>query len=149
MNLFKRNNTPALRSNRPQDPFALMNELMSNIWSEGNTVKEFSPSIEVKESKTDYRVMAELPGMNKEDVDVHFEGNTLYMKGEKRTHRENNEDERIHYSERYYGSFMRAIPFGDEVDTSKIDAEFNNGVLTVKLTKKPFDKPQTSRISIR
>lgn len=149
MNLFRKNSAPALRSNRPQDPFALMNELMSNMWSEGNVAKEFSPSIEVKETKNDYCVVAELPGMTREDIDVQFDNNVLYVKGEKRSQRENNEDERIHYSERFYGSFMRSIPFGDEVDSDKIDAQFKDGVLSVKLTKKPLDKPKSSQITIR
>lgn len=152
MSIFKRT-VPALRSNRPHDPFALMNEIMSSMWSDNpssSMMKEFAPSIEVKETKNDYSVIAEIPGMAKEDIDVSFENNTLYLKGEKKSHRENKDDERVHYSERFYGSFMRAIPFGDEIDAGKIEADYNNGVLSVKLAKVPVDvKPAASKIPVR
>jgi HSP20 family protein len=149
MNLFKRTNAPVLKSNRPQDPFSLMNEMMNNMWTEGSYGKDFSPSVEVKETKTDYSVIAELAGMNKEDIDVHFENNTLYLKGEKKYEKKSNEDEKVQYTERYYGSFMRNIPFADEIDTQKIDADFKNGLLTIKLAKKPIDRSYTSKITVK
>ena len=146
---FLTSNVPMLRSNRPQDPFAVMNEMLKTMWHEGSTNDAFSPCVEVNESKTEYRVSAELPGLAKENVDVQFEGNTLYLKGEKEIHREKNEDEKTHYSERSFGSFMRAIPFGEEVDANKIEADFKNGVLSIRLLKRPMDKKNiSSRISI-
>lgn len=149
MNIFNRN-TPALKTNRPQDPFAVMNEMMKTMWNEGTNVEAFSPSVEVNETKNEYRVTAELPGMTKDNIDVQFEGNTLYLKGEKDMSRENTDDERLHYTERSYGSFTRVIPFGEEVDADKIEADFKNGVLALKLVKKPIDKKsQNSRITIR
>jgi len=149
MSIFKRT-VPVLRSNRPHDPFAMMNEIMNSMWNEAPSMKEFAPSIEVKETKNDYSVIAELPGMSKEDIDVSFENNILYLRGEKKSQRENKEDEKIHYTERFYGSFMRAIPFGDEIDASKIEADYNSGVLSVKLAKIPVDvKPVASKIPVR
>ncbi len=149
MSIFKRT-VPALRSNRPHDPFAMMNEIMNSMWNEPPSMKEFTPSIEVKETKNDYSVIAELPGMSKEDIDVSFENNTLYIRGEKKSQRENKEDEKVHYTERFYGSFMRSIPFGDEIDAGKIEADYNSGVLSVKLAKIPVDvKPVASKIPVR
>ena len=149
MNLFKRNAAPVLKSNRPQDPFSLMNEIMNNMWTEGSYGKDFSPSVEVKETKNDYAVVAELAGMNKEDIDVHFENNTLYLKGEKKYEKKSNEDEKVQYSERYYGSFMRTIPFAEEIDAQKIDANFKDGLLTIKLAKKPFDRAYANKITVK
>lgn len=149
MNLFKRNLHSLANPNRPQDPFALMNEMMANFWSDNRLVKDYSPSVEVKETKTDYSVTAELAGLSKEDVEIEFENNSLCLKGEKKYERENNTDEKIHYTERYYGSFTRIIPFVEEVDVQKIDAQFKDGLLSICLPKKPVDKVATGKIAIK
>jgi HSP20 family protein len=74
----------------------------------------------------------------------------LGIKGQRKVeHEEVSTDKKTHYSERFYGSFMRTIPFAEDIMEEKIDAEYTNGMLKVKLPKKPTDSPVNRKISIK
>lgn len=89
---------------------------------------------EMKETPKSIIVSLELPGMDKEDCEIAIEGNTLYIRGEKRFQREE-ENGYYHIMERAYGSFQRAIPLPQNVDTENATAAYKNGVLTITLSK--------------
>jgi HSP20 family protein len=101
------------------------------------------PSIEVSENGDDIKVVAEVPGLDKGDVEVTLHDGVLTLRGEKKLER--NE---TRYSERWEGWFERAIPVGEDVDPDKVKAAFKNGVLTVTLPKRPESQREVKRITI-
>jgi len=134
---------------RPHDPFFIVNDLVHNLLQENSKGKFFSPFIEIKETANFYYLMAEMPGLNKEDVEIQFDNNSLYLKGEKKIDKDLANDEKIHYSERIYGQFARTIPFSDDIDAQKISASFDKGILKVNLPKIPADKTFPTKINIQ
>lgn len=101
------------------------------------------PSIEISETGEDIKVVAEVPGLEKGDVDVTLRDGVLMLRGEKRLERNGTV-----YSERWEGSFERDIPVGEDIDPDKVKATFKNGILTVSLSKKPESQRQMKRIAI-
>lgn len=93
-----------------------------------------APAIEMTETDKAYKITAELPGLDLEDVDVSVEDDVLRITGEKKESREENE-RGFRLSERIYGSFERLISLPPAADPSKVDAKFKNGVLTVSIAK--------------
>src|SRR5712691_783049 len=88
------------------------------------------PAIEVKEEKGKLLVTAELPGVNYEDVKVHFTGDALVVEGERKYEKEEKREGYFH-TERSYGRFYRAIPVPEGTNADNATARFNNGVLNV------------------
>ena len=130
-------------------------DLSYSPWSEEKndsltTGYNWAPSIDVQDKKDKLIVKAELPGMEKEDVKITVENNYLYIKGEKK-HEEEKEDKEQGYYHREcsYGSFQRAINLPSEVDTTKIDAGYKNGVLKITLPKKEEAQPRQIDIDIK
>ena len=112
-----------------------------------NLAGSFTPSIDVSETDKAYKVKAELPGLEEDDVELVFQDNTLFLKGEKKLEKEE-EKEDYHYKESSYGSFHRTIPFSTRIDEEKVSAQFKKGVLTITLEKSPEAVKKTRRISI-
>ncbi|MEN8376755.1 MAG: Hsp20/alpha crystallin family protein [Gemmatimonadota bacterium] len=92
------------------------------------------PAMEVRETSEAIELSAELAGVKPEDVHVEFEDGVLTVRGEKNYERRS-EDERRHVHERSYGSFTRAFTLPREVEVERIEAAFNEGVLTVRVPK--------------
>jgi HSP20 family protein len=101
------------------------------------------PSIEVSETGDEVKVVAEVPGLDKRDVELSLHDGVLTLRGEKKLERNGSL-----YSERWEGAFERIIPVGVDVDPGKVDASFRNGVLTVRLPKKPEARREVKRIAI-
>jgi len=101
---------------------------------------------EVEETGKEIMVRVEVPGMDKEDCQITIEGNMLYLSGEKRYERETH-DSTYHVMERAYGSFQRAIPLPRNVDTNKAEANYKNGVLTIRLPKVGGEKSRAIPVS--
>jgi HSP20 family protein len=94
----------------------------------------WTPSVELYEDKDKYTVRAELPGMKKEDIDVTFSGDTLTISGEKKKSEERKEGD-TYRSERFFGRFQRSITLSQPVDASRIEAHYQDGILTLTLPK--------------
>lgn len=94
---------------------------------------------EIEETRTEFVVRVELPGIDKEDCEIALEGNTLLVRGEKRFECENL-NSTYHVMERAYGVFQRAIPLPRNVNIAQAQATFKNGVLTVRLPKAAPDR---------
>ena len=101
------------------------------------------PNVDVRENDSQFKVCAELPGIDERDVEVTFADGVVTLKGEKRL-----EEDVALYSERWAGAFERQIVLGDSVDPDNVKAMFKNGVLTVILAKKPEARRQVKRIEI-
>ena len=90
------------------------------------------PSLEVKESDSEVRITAELPGMNEKDVELTVQDGMLTLTGEKKSE---NEDRDRGWSERFYGRFERRIALPDGVDEAQCNATFRDGLLTITMPK--------------
>jgi HSP20 family protein len=106
------------------------------------------PAVDVFEKEDKFVVKAELPGMKEEDIHVSVVGDTLSIKGEKKTETEVKEED-YYRSERSYGSFYRSIPLPSNVDANKIEASFEDGVLEVALPKSAKVKPKKIAVSAK
>ncbi len=100
------------------------------------------PSLEVQETDKEFRVTAEVPGLDEKDVELLLEDGVLTLRGEKKS-----ETEERGYSERFYGRFERRIALPAGVDEEKAKADFRDGVLTVTLPRNP-DAERGRRIPI-
>jgi HSP20 family protein len=106
------------------------------------------PAVDMFEKDDKFVVKADLPGMKEDDIDVSIVGDTLTIKGEKKTETEVKE-ENYYRSERAYGSFLRSIPIPSGVDSSKIEANYENGVLEVTMLKAAEIKPKKVSVSAK
>jgi HSP20 family protein len=90
---------------------------------------------------------AELPDMKREDIAITVDANTLTIKGEKKI-AEEAKDEQFHRIERRYGSFSRSFVLPPTVDTTKVSAEYKNGVLSLKLPLREEAKPRQIAVNV-
>ena len=109
----------------------------------------WAPAVNAAETKDEFTVTAELPGMKPEDVSVDFTDGMLTIRGEKVNEKTEKEDDRTYYMwERRFGTFQRTLPFPGGIDDKKIAAEFKDGVLSVHLPKVEEVKPKRQTIPI-
>lgn len=92
--------------------------------------------LDVTENDGAYRVKAEMPGVDKNDIDVSISGNQVAISAEVKRESKKKDDERDIYTERYYGQVYRSFSLPDEVDSDKANARYEGGVLTLELPKK-------------
>lgn len=119
------------------------NQIMNRFFNEPLFAQpsSFMPAINVKEEENRYVVEAELPGMEMQDVDIEVHGNVLTIKGERKS-RETKEGDRTHIIESRYGAFHRSLTLPEHVDTQKITAESEKGVLTIYIPKDDTERPR-------
>jgi len=111
---------------------------------DGNGFAEWSPSADISETKKEFLIKAELPGVEKSDIHVSVNNGMLTIEGEHKRHKEE-DDETFHRVENFYGKFARTFPLPDNVDESKIEAQCKNGVLKVHLPKSKQAAPELSK----
>ena len=90
---------------------------------------------------------AELPDMNREDIEIGIENFVLTISGEKKASTDVKDDQ-YHHIERRYGSFSRSFSLPQTVDPNKVSAEYKNGVLTVKLPLREEAKPRSIKVDV-
>jgi HSP20 family protein len=99
-----------------------------------NINENFYPRIDISESKNNINVSAEIPGVKKENIKITLQDNILTIEGEKKKETEEKENN-FFRSERMYGSFKRSFTLPEEVDSEKIEAKFEDGMLHIKMKK--------------
>jgi HSP20 family protein len=92
--------------------------------------------IDVAEDENAYTVHAEIPGVNKDDINVTIDGNQVAISAEVKRNSEQKQGERVLHSERYYGKVYRAFSLAQDVDEASAQAKYNEGVLELRLPKK-------------
>ena len=107
----------------------------------------WTPAVDIKESDGDIRIDLELPGLKPDNVEITAENGLLTIRGEKRSDRKEGEDGRYHVVERSYGNFMRTFTLPQGLDESQIQAEFNDGVLSIRIPKTALPQPRRIQIS--
>jgi len=106
------------------------------------------PDVDVSETPEEIVVKADIPGIDEKDLSVTLSGDNLIIKGERKEEKEE-KGKHFHRIERSYGSFQRSIPLPVAVETDKIDATYNNGVLEIHLPKTAEAKPKQIKISVK
>lgn len=109
--------------------------------------RTLAPPADVLETAEAYEVSLDLPGLKPEAISVKLEGDTLTITAE-RTQAEPGEKAGYLRSERSFGQYQRAFVLGDEVDGSKPEAKYEQGVLTVRLPKREERKPRTVQVKV-
>lgn len=132
--------TPFRAFSQLQDPFDRMwNEFMTLRKTNDMDMIGFSPSCEIFEEGNNYVLTFDLPGVKKDQVSVEAANDQLTVraerKEEKRTGEKGTEEKKKHLSEVYYGAYSRTFTLPGSIDEKKIDARFDNGVLTVTVPK--------------
>jgi HSP20 family protein len=105
------------------------------------------PNVDVYETEGSYVLKADLPGINKDDIKIEVNDNTLTFKGEKKFEEKTEKDSYVRV-ERSYGSFTRSFTLSDNVDPENIHASYKDGVLEITLAKKEEAKAKEINIEV-
>lgn len=107
----------------------------------------FRPSVDIKENDKNYTLHLDMPGVNKDDVQVEVEGDALVVRGEKREEKDDSDDD-YQVVERHYGAFQRILDLPDDADPEDLKARFDNGVLTITIARRPDKVGNARRIEV-
>lgn len=107
--------------------------------------RTFAPACDVDETNDHYLLSFDMPGLDRDAIDVEVQGNTLMVSGERRFEKDTGEG-RNRVVERRYGKFQRAITLPDHVQFDQVEADYRNGVLTVAVPKAPEAQAQKIKI---
>jgi HSP20 family protein len=109
---------------------------------------DWSPSVDIEEEDDKYVIKADLPGVDKKDIEVKFEGGVLSIRGEKQTESETGKGTKRHRTERFHGTFARSFTLPDAVKADKVDASYKDGVLALTIPKSEESKPKSIDIKV-
>ena len=107
----------------------------------------YTPAVDFEEKESEFIITAEVPGVEAKDLNVEISGETLTIKGEKSQEQEQ-KDKSFHIKERHIGSFQRSFPLPRKVDSDKVSASFEKGILTIVLPKTTGEATGTKKVSI-
>jgi HSP20 family protein len=127
-----------------------MNRLFRESFADGrdeSLTSTFAPAVDVYEDEHNVTLKIEVPGIEEKDIDVRLENNTLTVHGERKIEKEEKE-ENYRRVERQYGSFTRTFTLPTTVDAEKVSADYDKGVLKIKLAKKAEAKPKQIKVSV-
>ena len=120
---------------------------MRSAAQEALVVADWTPLVDIAETDKEYLVKAELPEIPKEGVKVEIREGVLYIQGERRKEMEE-KGQKFHRVERAYGKFLRSFTIPQDVEESKVTADFKDGILFVKLPKTTIAKPKAFEVKV-
>lgn len=127
-----------------------INRLFESPFANGNSdvLNTWAPALDLYEDKDNLVLTAEIPGMQKEDIELSLHENTITLSGERRNEKkyEGGETSR---EERFFGRFTRSLVLPKTVDSSKVKATYRDGILTVTLPKAEAAKPRQIEVSVK
>ena len=128
----------------------IFNETLVRIQrpEEGLLEGAWKPAVDIFEEEENFIVKAELPEIDPKEIDIRVEENTLTIKGERKIEREDKK-ENYHLVERAYGSFQRSFTLPQSIQRDNIKANYEKGVLTITLPKKPERKPKQIKVEVK
>src|SRR5438067_607612 len=139
------------------DPFREMNSLQSSLgrifqdYGRGSdelmTSGTFVPPVDIYEDANGITLKMEVPGVSQNDINISLENNTLTVSGERKFEK-NEKEENFHRIERRYGAFTRSFTLPNTVDTEKVNANFEHGILNIHLAKRAEAKPKQIKIGV-
>jgi len=112
----------------------------------GGSLRRWMPAMDLVETDDQFVLRADLPGMSEEDVRIEVEDGTLTVSGERKAEHETKQ-EGYYRVERGYGAFSRSLTLPRGVDPSAVSANFDRGVLEVRIPKPEERKPRRIEIS--
>ena len=140
------------------EPFSTMDEMFSRFpsffarWpklsAEAESKFDWAPSVDISETGEEYLIRAALPAVKKDDVKVTIDDGMLTLSGERRQ-KEEQEKEKFHKVETFYGSFSRSFALPDTVDEAGIRAESKDGVLTIHVPKTKVETKEPTTIKVQ
>lgn len=127
----------------------LFERFLSSVYSGDDLAGRHSelsvPLCDIEENESSYELSFELPGLKKEDIHIDLHGDQLMISGERKEEKEKKEKSR-YYSERSYGSFYRSFTLPQNVDSERVEADYEDGLL--KLTLPKTEEQSRKRIEI-
>jgi HSP20 family protein len=123
----------------------LFSEFAQGVGSTGGQAN-IIPNIEISETDNAIEITAEMPGLERNDVDISIEDDALTIRGEKKVE-EDQKDKNVQHSERTYGVFMRVLQLPPGIDPSSVQATMANGVLKITIPKPA--KPEPKKIEVK
>jgi HSP20 family protein len=138
------------------DPFISMqrnlqrtlDEVWNNLPAATTEAASMSVRLDVKEDNDAFHITAELPGLSEKEVEVTFDDGLLTIRGEKKIEREDKKDT-WHVIERTFGSFARQLSLPTTINSDKIDAKFDKGVLKITLPKSAPEQNKAKKIDVK
>src|SRR6202047_4055798 len=135
-----------------QDRINRLNRLFRESYNpegpeEALTTTNYAPPVDIYEGEHNIILKIEVPGIDEKDIDVRIQGNTLTVHGERKIEKEEKE-ENFRRVERQYGSFTRSFTLPSSVDPGQVSADYDKGVLKIKLAKKAEAKPKQIKVNV-
>lgn len=111
-------------------------DIMDEFFNDAVATRQhaFAPSIDISETDKQYLIDVEVPGMDKKDIELNVDNNTLTISGERKFEKKE-EDKHYHRVESSYGNFSRSFTLPDNVESESIQATYNNGILHITIEK--------------
>ena len=106
------------------------------------------PRVDIVEEKDNYKITADMPGLDKRDISVEIKNGVLSISGEKKEEKSERDKNNYCYFERRFGSFRREFALPDHVDSEHVDAKYSNGVLELSLKKTEKAKPKLIEVKV-
>jgi len=133
---------------RPYRSLLSLDDDVRRFFNVGNYESDtvWSPKVDIIDNDDSYELKAELPGLKKKDINISVEDGTLTISGDKKMEEEKKE-KNYHLRESYYGKFERSFRLPKDVEYDNIKAEFNDGVLDVRIPKSEKAKPKQISVS--
>ncbi len=129
-----------------------MNRLFRDTFGEGGreeslTTSVFAPAVDVYEDEHNITLKVEVPGIDEKDIDIRVENNVLTIHGERKFEKDEKE-ENYRRVERQYGSFTRTFTLPNTLDAENIQADYDKGVLKIRMAKKAEAKPKQIKVNV-
>jgi len=141
------------------DPFREMDELQGRLFcllgrpvarsgaTEAAGAAEWAPPVDIVEDDKEYMIKVDLPDISREDLKVVVENGILSVSGERRFEKEE-KNRRYHRVERAYGRFLRRFGVPEDADPSKVNADFRDGILKVRIAKDEKTHPKSIEVKV-
>ena len=144
------------------NPFKEMDELsnqLSSLWGTspnriknglgaGCSVADWSPRVDIVEDENEYLIKADLPAVDRKDVNVTVEDGVLTVSGERKSEKKEDDGKTYHRVERVYGSFTRRFTLPENVDAGQVKAKYSNGELQIHVPKAEEAKPKAIEVNV-
>jgi HSP20 family protein len=128
-----------------------VNSLFESFFNDGLGKFErnvfFTPRVDVLEKQSQFEVHLALPGLKKEEINISVEKNTMTISGERKLKNED-KDDKFHMVENFYGKFSRSFTLPENIDITKIEGTFEDGMLRIVLPKAEL-KQHTTKVTIK
>ena len=134
----------------------LRDTVLNPMFSHQLTMKKVStwrPAIEIKQGENEYKVKVQLPGVKKDDIVVEIDNDfmtiTAEIEEEKEEKEQKDKNEKMHTCEFRYGKYKRTISFDQPIKTEEAEAEYKNGILSIRLPKQKIEEAKVKKLEIK